>query len=62
MEVTLLGQQYNVGEKPIVILYTYYYINRPEGTPDRHQKQNRNNVAVHHHIHGSSDNILLHRL
>ena len=38
--------QYNVGEKPTVILYTY--INRHAGKPDRHQKQNRNNV-VHHH-------------
>ena len=27
-----LGQQYNVGEKPTVILYTYY-INRHAGTP-----------------------------
>ena len=41
--VVTLGQQYNVGEKPTVILYTY--INRHAGTPDRHQKQNRNNVV-----------------
>ena len=32
MEITL-GQQYNVGEKPIVILYTY--INRHAGTPEK---------------------------
>ena len=44
--VVTLGQQYNVGEKPTVILYTY--INRHAGTPDKHQKQNRNHV-VHHH-------------
>ena len=31
-EITL-GQQYNVGEKPIVILYTY--INRHAGTPEK---------------------------
>ena len=30
--VVRLGQQYNVGEKPTVILYTY--INRNAGTPD----------------------------
>ena len=28
-----LGQQYNIGEKPIVILYTY--INRHAGTPGK---------------------------
>ena len=32
--VVTLGQQYNVGEKPTVILYTYTYINRHAGTPD----------------------------
>ena len=35
--VVTLGQQYNVGEKPIVILYTY--INRHAGTPEKQQKQ-----------------------
>ena len=35
--VVTLGQQYNVGEKPIVILYTY--INRHARTPDKKQKQ-----------------------
>ena len=29
--VVTLGQQYNIGEKPTVILYTY--INRHAGTP-----------------------------
>ena len=29
-----LGQQYNVGEKPTVILYIY--INRHAGTPEKH--------------------------
>ena len=37
MVITLLGQQYNVGEKPTVILYTY--INRHAGTP--HQQKGR---------------------
>ena len=37
--------QYNVREKPTVIVYTY--INRHAGTPDKTQKQHRNNV-VHH--------------
>ena len=32
MEIAL-GQQYNVGEKPTVILYTY--INRYAGTPEK---------------------------
>ena len=36
MVVTLLlGQQYNVGEKPTVILYTY--INHHAGTPEKQQ-------------------------
>ena len=33
MKITL-GQQYNVGEKPTVILYIY--INRHAGTPEKH--------------------------
>ena len=33
MEIPL-GQQYNVEEKPTVILYTY--INRHAGTPEKH--------------------------
>ena len=36
--VVTLGQQYNVGEKPIVILYTYY-INRHAGTTPEKQKK-----------------------
>ena len=31
--VVKLGQQYNIGEKPTVMLYTY--INRHAGTPDK---------------------------
>ena len=39
MHVTL-GQQYNVGEKPTVILYTY--INRHAGTTPKKTKQKTN--------------------
>ena len=39
------NQQYNVGEKPTVIRYTY--IDRHADTPDKKQKQNKNNVAHH---------------
>ena len=42
MEITL-GQQYNVGEKPTVILYTDI-ISRHARTPE---KQNRANVVPH---------------
>ena len=35
--VVTLGQQYNIGEKPTVILYTY--INRNAGTPEKQRKQ-----------------------
>ena len=41
--VVTLGQQYNVGEKPTVILYTY--INRHAGTPNI-TKINKN-IVVH---------------
>ena len=46
MQITL-GQQYNVGEKPTVILYIYI-INRHAGTPEKHLKQTRDNVVYHH--------------
>ena len=41
-----LGQQYNVGEKPTVILYTY--INRHAGTLEkqRRQKSTSSNMVV----------------
>ena len=38
--VITLGQQYNVGEKPTVILYTYY-INRHAGTPTKGKTKQR---------------------
>ena len=45
MTVTL-GQEYNIGEKPTVILYTY--INRHAGTPEkqRRQKSTSSNMVV----------------
>ena len=42
MEITL-GQQYNVGAKPTVILYTY--INRQAGKPEKRKKHNKDNVV-----------------
>ena len=36
--VVTLGQQYNVGEKPTVILYTYVM--------QGHQTKNKNNVVI----------------
>ena len=42
--VVTLGQQYNIGEKPTVILYTY--INRHAGTPEKQRKQKRCKVVV----------------
>ena len=41
--VVTLGQQYDVGEKPTVILYTY--INRHAGTPEKQQKQCNNSTS-----------------
>ena len=35
--IVTLGQQYNIGEKPTVILYTY--INRHAGTPEKQRRQ-----------------------
>ena len=49
-----LGQQYNIGEKSTVILYTY--INRHAGTPDRHQTQKQ--CSTSSNIGCSSNNIL----
>ena len=43
--IVTLGQQYNVGEKHTVILYTYCIINRHAGALDKKQKQNRKHVV-----------------
>ena len=42
--VVLLGQQYNIGEEPTVILYTYY-INRHAGTPEKQRKQKHCSIS-----------------
>ena len=39
--VVTLGQQYNIGEKPTVILYTY--INHHAGTPEKQRKKQKQN-------------------
>ena len=41
--VVTLGQQYNVGEKPTFILYTY--INRHAGTSEKQQKQKQRSIS-----------------
>ena len=45
-----MGQHYNVGEKPTVILYTY--VNRHAGTPEKQQKQK-------HYINGTLSNMVV---
>ena len=40
--VVTLSQQYNIGEKPTLILYTYY-INRHAGTPEKQRKNKEQN-------------------
>ena len=42
--VVTLGQHYNTGEKPTVILYTY--INRHAGTPDKKKKKKKKTFLV----------------
>ena len=45
--VVTLGQQYDVGEKPVVVLYTY--INRHAGTPKKQQKQKQCSTCIIKH-------------
>ena len=44
--VVTLGQQYNIGEKPTVILYRYTYINRHAGTPEEQCSTSSNMVVA----------------
>ena len=37
--VVILGQKYNIGEKPTVMLYTH--INRHAGTPEKQRKSKK---------------------
>ena len=60
MVVVTLGQQYNVGEQPTVIPYTYN--NRHTATPDKHKKNTEimyNDSRLHHHTTCGSNNIQL---
>ena len=43
--VVTLGQQYNTGEKPTVMLYTT--VNRHVGTPDKNRTKTVFNLVVH---------------
>ena len=47
MQITL-GPQYNVGEKPTVILYIY--INRHAGTPEKALKTNQRQCSTPSHM------------
>ena len=57
-----LGQQYNIGEKPTVILYTY--INRHAGTPENQRKQKHCStssnmvVIIYCYIVGCEDEVI----
>ena len=42
--VVTLGQQYNIEEKPTVILYTY--INRHAGTQEKQRKTQKQNITL----------------
>ena len=58
MTVTSLGQQYNIGEKPTVILYTY--INRHAGTPEKQRRLKStlsNMVVIIHCYIGCDDKV-----
>ena len=58
MVVVTLGQQYNIGEKPIVIMYTTY-INRHAGTQKNIEKKNGTSnmvVIIYCHI-GCEDEV-----
>ena len=48
MEITL-GQQYNAGEKPTVMLYTYI-INRHAGTPEKTVKTKQRQCSTPSHM------------
>ena len=57
--VVTLGQQYNIGEKPTVILYTY--INRHAGAPEKQRRQNStsSNIIIYNNGGFLPDIILL---
>ena len=57
--IVTLGQQYNIGEKPTVILYTY--INRHAGTPEKQRNQNSTSsnmvVIIYCYLLGCDDEV-----
>ena len=55
MVVVTLSQQFNIGEKPTVILYTY--INRHAKTPEKQQKQKQ--CSTSSNMVPGSNNVLL---
>ena len=50
--VVTSGQQYNVEEKPIVILYTY--VNRHGGTPNKTKQKQCSTCRYFQHTHSMS--------
>ena len=46
--VVILGQQYDTGEKPTVMLYTY--INRHAGTSDKNKKKRFEYILIYIYI------------
>ena len=53
--VVTLGQQYNIGEKNTVLMYTY--INRHAGTPEKSEKKNSNMVVIIYCYVGCEDEV-----
>ena len=56
--IVTLDQQYNIGEKPTVILYTY--INRHAGTPEKQRRQkstSSNKVVIIYCYIGCDDEV-----
>ena len=49
--VVTLGQQYNIGEKPTVILYTYITLITMQGQPDKNKTKT---FLVHNKIYSNS--------
>ena len=57
--IVTLGQQYNVGDKPTVIMYPY--INRHAGTPEKQQKQKTGVLIIYHNNNNSAVELYISR-
>ena len=57
--VVTLGQQYNTGEKPTVMLCTYYTIDRHAGTPDKNETKTPGATGAYHSRARSLRNLLV---